>query len=95
MGDAAQWRSISFKLHWKRWDDEFVVYNSGSGHTHVLDPLAALIVQQMSPESCNASTLIQQLALLLNVTGSEDLRKTVEHTLRQLAELGLVEAVTA
>ena len=39
------------RLHWKAWDDEFVIFDEGSGDTHLLDPLAAefLKVLEESP----------------------------------------------
>jgi hypothetical protein len=34
-------------LYWKLLEDIYVVYNSGSGPTHVLNPIAARVLQQL------------------------------------------------
>ena len=70
-----------------------MVYNSGSGHTHVLDPVAALLIQQLAARSCETTELIERIAALLNLDVDEELRARLQQTLSQLDELGLVEPV--
>jgi PqqD family protein of HPr-rel-A system len=80
-------------LHWRFLEREYVVYNSGSGHTHVLDPVAALLIQQLTEGWCDTAELVERIATLLNLNVDEDLRTRLEQTLSQLGELGLVELV--
>ncbi len=92
----ARWRSVpNVVLHWKLWEDQYVVYNSGSGHTHVLDPVAALLVRQMTESCCEASDLLRQIATLLDIEITEEFHSRLCRTLWQLEELGLVEVVTS
>ena len=89
-----QWRLLqNGDFHWRRWDDIFTLYNSGSGQTHVLDPLAALVIQLIGEGSRNTSELLQQMAAQLDVEASQEFREKLQETLFQLDALGLIEAV--
>jgi PqqD family protein of HPr-rel-A system len=77
------------------WEEQYVVYNSGSGHTHVVDPIAALLVQQVTVGSGDDNKLVRDMAVLLNLEASEEFREKLERTLEKLAELGLIEAVVS
>ena len=90
-----RWRALGHSLYWKRLEDHYVVYNSGSGHTHVLDPFAALLIQQLTEECCETSELLRRIGALLNLKPTEELRSQLQQTLWQLDELGLVEPVIA
>jgi PqqD family protein of HPr-rel-A system len=93
---AQLWQPVDcFRLHWRVWDDQYVVYNDGSGHMHVLDPVAALIVQKIHESPCRTDELIQQIATLLGIEATEKVRETLIHTLWNLGELEIVEPVTA
>ena len=89
-----RWRLLqNADFHWKRWDDLFTLYNSGSGQTHVLDPLAVLLIQLIGEGSRNTSELLQQMVAQLDVEASEEFREKLQETLSQLNALGLIEAV--
>lgn len=77
------------------WEEQYVVYNSGSGHTHLLDPIAALLIQKITDAPCNDEEFVRDMAALLNLEASEGFRETLEGTLSRLAELGLIEAVVS
>jgi PqqD family protein of HPr-rel-A system len=78
------------------WEEQYVVYNSGSGHTHLLDPIAALLVQKITARpSYHDEDFLQDMAALLNLDASVEFREKVEMTLSKLAELGLIEAVVS
>jgi PqqD family protein of HPr-rel-A system len=91
-----RWRLLqNADFHWKRWDDVFTLYNSGSGQTHVLDPLAVLLIQLIGEGSRNTSELLQQMVAQLDVDASQEFREKLQETLSQLDALGLIEAVVA
>ena len=93
---SIRWRLVPHaNLYWKLFDDQYVVYNDGSGHTHVLDPIAALLIQQLTERSSETRELVQRIAFLLNLEATEDLHAELERTLWQLDELFLVESVTS
>ena len=86
------WRVLpNVVLHWKLLEDQYVVYNGGSGHTHVLDPIAALLIQQLTERCCETAELVQRIEALLNLEATEELSTKLQQTLWQLDELGLVE----
>ena len=85
------WRAIpGVDLHWKSWGEEYVVYNSGSGHTHLLDPVVAFLVQQIVERSWETEGLLEHAQKLLGFDLTEESRET----LSELEDLGLIEAVT-
>ena len=75
-------------------DEQFVVYNSGSGHTHILDPVAALIIHHIIEQPSETDELIRQIASLLNLDATEEVRDNLYRTLLNLEELGLLESST-
>jgi PqqD family protein of HPr-rel-A system len=86
------WRRLSGSdLHWRFLDEQYVVYNNGSGYTHVLDPLSALLIQQLTERGCTATELIKGVGVLLNLEATDPLLTNLPQTLGQLAELGLIE----
>ena len=84
----------AFPLHWRLLDEQFVVYNSGSGHTHILDPVAALIIHRIIEQPSETNELIRQIASLLNLDATEEVRDNLYRTLLNLEELGLLESST-
>ena len=90
------WQTVNgFRLHWRLLEDQYVVYNSGSGHTHILDPVAALIVHKVIEKPSETGVLIQQVAGLLGLDTTAEVRGEFHQTLANLKELGLLEAVSA
>jgi PqqD family protein of HPr-rel-A system len=77
------------------WEEQYVVYNSGSGHTHLLDPIAALLIQKITAGPYDDEEFVSDIASLLNLDASEDFREKLEATLLKLVELGLIEAVVS
>lgn len=45
------------ELHWRTWDGEHVVYNTGSGDTHLLDSHSAAILKQIQRNSSTTEEL--------------------------------------
>jgi PqqD family protein of HPr-rel-A system len=77
-------------LLWRCWDDEYVVYNTASGDTHLLNRVAAetLLLLEQSPS--DAQDLTVQVARKLALQPSEELGQQLEQLLTQFEELGLV-----
>ena len=89
------WRAVpDVKLHWTQWGDEYVVYNTGSGDTHVLDPVSALLVQQITESSGSTAELCRRVAILLTLEATGEFQESLEQTLRRLDALGLIESVS-
>jgi PqqD family protein of HPr-rel-A system len=82
-------------LRWKSIDGHYVVYNGASGHTHVLDPVAALLIKALSKGSCETAELAKRLGALVRVDVTEGLCAKLNETLKQLDDVGLIESVTS
>lgn len=50
------------RLHWRRWDDEFVVYDEASGRTHQLDALTASALLRLEEGPRETLRLADQVA---------------------------------
>ena len=92
--ETARWKVNSeFPLRWRSWDDEFVVYNSGSGDTHLLDPVAAEALQNLEQESADLSELVVRVAVSLEIESDTDFASYLEKLLSDLYKLGLIERI--
>jgi PqqD family protein of HPr-rel-A system len=76
--------------------EEGVVYDTLSGDTHLLEPLALELLQQLTlgvPRS--ASALLDELADLIEDTASESALAAIEQSLESMRRAGLVVASAA
>lgn len=87
-----QWRvpfNQTLTLHC--WDDEFVVFNSMSGDTHLLGLLAGQILLQLQQSPSDARALAASIAPLWHADLDEELRLQIEPLLADLQALSLIE----
>lgn len=90
-----QWRVPSnqtLTLHC--WDDEFIVFNSLSGDTHLLGLLAGQILRQLQQSPSDARTLAAALAPLWQAGLDAELSMQIEPLLTDLQALALIERTT-
>jgi PqqD family protein of HPr-rel-A system len=76
--------------------EEGVVYDTLSGDTHLLEPLALELLQQLTlgvPRSARA--LLDELADLIEDTASESALAAIEQSLESMRRAGLVVASAA
>lgn len=78
-------------LQFRCWDDEFVVYNSLSGDTHLLDSTAAQILLKLQQAPSDAPSLSESLAPLLHAEMDDELVIQIEQILSDLDTLALIE----
>ena len=94
MTKAPKWRAPSgSRLHWRSWDDEFVVYDSASGDTHLLDSVPAETLKILERQSANLSELVDMVAASLTIEADSELSTYLDELLSQFEKLGLVEQV--
>ena len=92
MVPSAMWRvPHASKLHWRQWDQEFVVYHEGSGDTHRLNELAARALQTLCADALSVEALANRLAQDVPVPPDGTPSTTLAELLGQLLELGLIE----
>lgn len=78
----------------RRWDDDLVLHNAGSGDIHHLTPLAAeLFARLQQSPGLDAASLGQQLAQSLSLEADAELLSAVEQTLADFERLGIVEII--
>jgi len=93
--EGRRWRVLrAEELYWRRWDEQYVVYDSGSGQTHVLDPAAALLIQLLGERSFEAFELSEKMASLLHVDADAEFQERLQQTLSKLEELSLIETAS-
>ncbi|MCP5158109.1 MAG: HPr-rel-A system PqqD family peptide chaperone [Gammaproteobacteria bacterium] len=87
------WRiNPACNLRWRRWDDQFIVFNAASGQTHYLSELAVTVFELLQQRSFNAATLIQCLTNHYDdFCPDEDTRIHLDTLLASLDDLGLIE----
>lgn len=79
------------KLYWQCWNDEYIVFDETSGHTHQLDPVRAFVLNLLSPSPQTFEAILVELS---SVPVLADEHQLPEHLLAILSEfntLGLVD----
>ncbi|HEC15091.1 MAG TPA: HPr-rel-A system PqqD family peptide chaperone [Sedimenticola sp.] len=93
--DHSTWRvNAGFELHWRSWGDEYVVYHSGSGHTHLLNHTAATALRILQQTPAALPELCERLASEAGVEAGGDLSGALEELLADFARQGLIERVS-
>jgi len=94
MSEPVQWRAISaFTLHWRSWGDEHVVYNAGSGDTHLFNDFAALILRTLQEKTATLDELSQLCAASFKQDVDEELNAQLNELLLELDRLGVIERI--
>lgn len=83
-------------LHWRRWDDDWVVFDAGSGQTHRMDTLSAVVLLVLEDiESAGLAELGRHVADALEVAADPTLLAALDAVLQRQSIAGLVEPVVA
>ena len=92
--EDARWKvNPKFPLQWQVWDDEFVVYNTGSGDTHLLDPVAAEVLQSLEKKTADLSELAGRVSASIEIEPDSKFSDYLEQLLSDLHKLGLIQRV--
>jgi PqqD family protein of HPr-rel-A system len=92
--DSPRWRLNRLThLHWRRLDDEWVVFDSGSADTHQFDSVSAATLMCFESGPHDLDGLIEVLASELDLPAGERLSSQLESLIEQLSTLGLIEPV--
>jgi len=79
------------RLHWASWDDEYVVFDEGSGNTHLLDFLTAEVLKALEQSRGAVPALIERVAARLDLDPDADLERRIREVVERFREAGLVE----
>jgi PqqD family protein of HPr-rel-A system len=92
LASSGAWRlSEGSSLLWRLWDDEYVVFDRGSGDTHLLDLVAGEILQLLEREPETGGALVRRVASALDVPADPALSRHVTQALTKLQAAGLIE----
>jgi PqqD family protein of HPr-rel-A system len=81
------------QLLWRRWDEEYVVYNSGSGHTHLLDAIGGGILRCLEEHPSNSQELAVEMAGESETDATPNIAARIEELLSRFQDLSLVEFI--
>lgn len=68
-----------------------MVFDEGSGDTHLLDPLAAEVLKALAEAPADLATLIERMDVRFGLEGDPEVRSHVEASLQRFRDLGLAE----
>ena len=80
------------RLHWVSWDDEHVVFDEGSGNTHLLDFLTAEVLKVLEQSRGAVPALVGRVAARLDLDPDADLERRIREAVERFREAGLVES---
>lgn len=90
---AHRWRTNpEWELVWHSWDDdETVVFHSGSGDTHILNPIAAAALHALAANALSVEELAETIASHEGMLADGELVQNMQWLLHEFDELGLIE----
>ncbi|MDX2457483.1 MAG: HPr-rel-A system PqqD family peptide chaperone [Gammaproteobacteria bacterium] len=80
-------------LHWEKWGEQYALYDSLSGETHLLPEFSARVLQQLSVRPRTADALARALCEGSDETCEQTSVEHVSQLLEQLQAAGLTEKV--
>jgi len=80
-------------LRWRCWNDEWVVYDIGSGQTHQMDTLTAVTLMMIEAAALDDCELVSRVATELLIPSHAELSDALNGVLERLATAGLIESV--
>ena len=81
-------------LIWQSWDDnEYVVYSSASGDTHLINEVTAEVLRQLERSELEFSELARNVAETLGTELNRETETYVARLLVYLDQIGLVESL--
>ena len=91
--EARVWRADSRSIACREWDDELVVFNEATGHTHQLGPLGRLVLRALLAQP-NGLRIPEIVPFLIDaVDEAEAAVPAIERTLGELTDLELVACI--
>lgn len=94
-GGSCCWHVLEgFSLHWRTWDEETVVYQEGSGETHLLGPIEVAVLQRIEHNPATRDQLATHLINLLEATPGTALLDYLDNLLDRFYRLALIEPLS-
>ena len=80
-------------LHWEQWGEQYALYYSLSGETHLLPEFSARVLQQLSVRPRTVEALARELCESSGETCDRGFEEHVSQLLVQLQAAGLTEKI--
>lgn len=80
-----------FRLHWREWGGDSVVYDERSGQTHQFAPLAAAVMACFEQHACSFDELSRAIADDLGAPVDNPLRSALRPIVEEFLRLGWIE----
>jgi PqqD family protein of HPr-rel-A system len=80
-------------LLWRFWDGEYVVFNTGSGDTHVLDAFSGEVLKSLQQCPATASEIAGRLGNAFAFKVEDVPAERLDQVLAEFHTLGLIESV--
>ncbi|MET0106703.1 MAG: HPr-rel-A system PqqD family peptide chaperone [Sedimenticola sp.] len=94
-GPEKRWQLSSYtRLEFSRYDDEVVVFDTGSGNTHVVDPVAADLLLTLSDKPHTKKELSNQIVTSFEFEQDSSIEKYVDSLLHSLAKQNIIQPYT-
>lgn len=88
------WRlNLLASLHWRRWGDEWALFDIGSGQTHQVETLTAVTLMMIESGIVDFSSILDSVAVELLLPNSPELSTVLTGILEKLTTAGLIESV--
>lgn len=81
-------------LYWKRFGDEWVVFNEGCGGTLVADPLTAAVLMTLELNKLEQTDLTARVAEDFRIADHEQLQTLLQERIESLMGMGWIESET-
>jgi len=81
------------RILWRRWDEEYVVYNTGSADTHALDRVSGEALRCLESGGMTIEELADAVGSRLDCESKEELRSYLRDLVPKLRDLELIEPV--
>lgn len=83
------------ELHFAHWGDDVVLFHEGSGFTHLVNSVGAMLLREVLVKPMTLDGAIESLAAAQNAQADEPFASQVAELIYRLETLGLIERITA
>ena len=81
------------EILWRHWEGDYVIFNSLSGETHILDITSGKVLKRIMKGPSTTEDIRSDIGDFLEVRNNSTLARAVDKILSGLEDAGLVEAV--
>lgn len=92
MNSDSRWQVVQgFEFLTHSFDDEVVIYHTGSGHTHLLNGLQSEVFNHLQRQTSTLPELTSHLESVFDINSNNDFPAEVEKLLLSLYRFDIVE----